>query len=161
MSLFEKNRIYRELEEREDLDMDVLKDTLEAIDEDRNTTLDNIAWLIESNEDKANRLKDKAKEFNQEAKRLLKKNESLMRYMTESIDDMGVKEVQTENHILKPRNYKASVIVMDKSKLPEQFKETVVVEEVKTKTSDLYQALKSGESIPGATLKPNRKTVIK
>lgn len=159
MSLFEKNRIYRELEEREDLDMDVLKDTLEAIDEDRNTTLDNIAWLIESNEDKANRLKDKAKEFNQEAKRLLKKNESLMNYMTESIDDMGVKEVQTENHILKPRNYKASVEIVDQSEIPNNFKEIVTVEKIDK--INLYQALKSGEVIPGATLKPNRKTVIK
>lgn len=159
MSLFEKNRIYRELEEREDLDMDILKDTLEAIDEDRNITLDNIAWLIENNEDKANRLKEKAKEFNQEAKRLLKKNESLMHYMTESIDDMGVKEVQTENHILKPRNYKASVEIVDQSAIPNNFKEMVAVEKIDK--TNLYQALKSGEVIPGATLKPNRKTVIK
>lgn len=160
MSLFKKNRVYRELEEREDLDMDVLKDTLEAIDEDRNTTLDNIAWLIESNEDKANRLKEKAKEFNQEAKRLLKKNESLMRYMTESIDDMGVKEVQTENHILKPRNYTPSVIVEDEKLPKEYWKEKVKIEKTPDKTI-LRKLLKSGESIPGATLKPNRKTVIK
>lgn len=159
MNLFEKNEIYRQLEEREDLDIDVLKDTLETIDEDRNLTLDNIAWMIESNEDRASRLKTKAKEFNEEAKRLIKKNETLMNYMTEAIDDMGVKEVETENHILKPRNYKASVEIVDQSAIPNSFKEMVAVEKVDK--TNLYQALKSGEAIPGAELKPNRKTVIK
>lgn len=158
-NLFELNNNYRELQQMENVDYETIKDTLEAIDEDRNTRLDNIAWLMESNEDKANRLKDKAKEFTQEANRLIKKNKSLMRYMTEVIDDMGVKEVQTENHILKPRNYKAAIEITDESMIPNNFKEMVVTEKIDK--PNLYQALKSGEVIPGATLKPNRKTVIK
>lgn len=157
-NLFELNNNYRELQQMEEVDYETIKDTLEAIDEDRNTRLDNIAWLMEFNEDKANRLKDKSKEFSQEANRLTKKNKSLMRYMTEVIDDMGVKEVQTENHILKPRNYKASVDV-EEEKLPKKYWKQKIKEEP-DKTL-LYELLKSGEDIPGATLKPNRKTVIK
>ena len=157
-NLFELNNNYRELQQMENVDYETIKDTLEAIDEDRNTRLDNIAWLMEFNEDKANRLKDKSKEFDQEAKRLTNQNESLMRYMTEAIDDMGVKEVQTENHILKPRNYKASVDV-EEEKLPKKYWKQKI-EEKPDKTL-LRELLKSGEVIPGAELKPNRKTVIK
>lgn len=44
MNLFELNQTYRDLEEREDLDSEVLADTLDSINDAREIKLDNIAY---------------------------------------------------------------------------------------------------------------------
>lgn len=71
----------------------------------------------------------------------------------------GLKEIRTEHHILKPRNYRDSVIVEEIRKLPIDY----VVEEktIKTDKKKLYEDLKAGKEITGAHLKANRRTLIK
>ena len=86
-------------------------------------------------------------------------NERLQEFLTKAIDDSGQKEIQTENHILKPRNYKDSVIVESTKDLPIDY--IVCSEVVKPNKKLIYEDIKKGKSIRGAHLKSNRKTVIK
>ena len=74
MNLFELNEKYRELEQQEDLEPEVLKDTLDAINDSREVKLDNIATWIEKNNSQINWLKDKVKELTETKKRLDNKN---------------------------------------------------------------------------------------
>lgn len=159
MNLFELNEKYRELEQQDDLEPEVLKDTLDAINDSREVKLDNIATWIEKNNSQINWLKGKVKELTETKKRLDNKNRSLMNYLTAAIDDAGLKEMQTTNHLLKPRNYRASVVVTDEDQVPADYLTTRTVTSVDKKAA--YAELKAGEMIPGMELKPNRKTTIK
>lgn len=158
MNLFEINEQYRTVEEM-DLDPKTLQDTLDAIADAREVKLDNIAYLIEKNKMQADFLANKIKEL-QEAKRVAdNKQKSLKQYMTDALDEAGIKELQTANHILKTRNYKKSTIVDSLDDLPDEFKITKT--EVVADKKALYTALMEGNEIKGAHLKDNRGTVIK
>lgn len=159
MNLFELNEKYRELEQRDDLDPETLKDTLDSINDSREVKLDNIANWIENNQADIDFLDKKIKQLQADKKSLVNRTKSLMEYMTTAIDDSGLKELKTENHILKPRNYRASVSIINEDDIPSEYFE-VKTEEKVNKTA-IYNAIKDGKIVNGAELKPNRKTVIK
>ena len=159
MNLFELNEKYRELEQRDDLDPEALKDTLDSISDSREVKLDNIANWIENNQANIDFLDKKIKQLQADKKSLVNRTKSLMEYMTTAIDDSGLKELKTENHILKPRNYRASVYISDEKEIPSEFIKFKAVESIDKKA--IYELLKNGETVRGAELKPNRKTVIK
>lgn len=83
----------------------------------------------------------------------------IKQYMTDVMDDAGIKKLQTDNHMLSVRNYKASTVIDDEDKLPSEYKEITSV--VKPNKKEIYQALKDGLTVDGAHLEPNRGTVIK
>lgn len=159
MNLFELNEKYRELEQRDDLDPETLKDTLDSINDSREVKLDNIANWIENNQADIDFLDKKIKQLQADKKSLVNRTKSLMEYMTTAIDDSGLKELKTENHILKPRNYRASVYISNEKDIPSEFVKFKAVETIDKKA--IYELLKNGETVRGAELKPNRKTVIK
>ena len=159
MNLFELNEKYRELEQRDDLDPETLKDTLDSINDSREVKLDNIANWIEKNQAQIDFLDKKIKQLQADKKSLANRTKSLMAYMTTAIDDSGLKELKTENHILKPRNYRASVYISDEKEIPSELVKFKAVETIDKKA--IYELLKNGETVRGAELKPNRKTVIK
>ena len=159
MNLFELNEKYRELEQRDDLDPETLKDTLDSINDSREVKLDNIANWIENNQADIDFLDKKIKQLQADKKSLVNRTKSLMEYMTTAIDDSGLKELKTKNHILKPRNYRASVYISDEKEIPSEFIKFKAVESIDKKS--IYELLKNGETVRGAELKPNRKTVIK
>lgn len=159
MNLFELNQAYKDLETRDDLDIEVLADTLEAIADEREVKLDNVATWIEKNKMQIDWVTEKVKALQAKKASLTNLNKSLQGYMTQSLDDAGIKELQTKNHILKPRNYKASVVVDSLDDLPADFKNTKT--EVVADKTKIYKALSAGEDVPGAHLKPNRGTTIK
>ena len=158
MNVFELNNAIKQVQEK-DLDPETLADTLESLELPRNEKLDNVATWIEENNMKLQWLKDKKRQLSDVETSIKNQNERLQEFLTQAIDDSGQKEIQTENHILKPRNYKDSVIVEATEKLPIDY--IVCSEVVKPNKKLIYEDLKKGKSISGAHLKSNRKTVIK
>ena len=158
MNVFELNNAIKIVKEK-DLDPETLKDTLESLELPRNEKLDNVATWIEENNMKLQWLKEKKRKLSDVETSIKNQNERLQEFLTQAIDDSGQKEIQTENHILKPRNYKDSVIVEETKKLPIDY--IVCSEVVKPNKKLIYEDLKKGKSIRGAHLKSNRKTVIK
>lgn len=158
MNVFELNNAIKQVQEK-DLDPETLKDTLESLELPRNEKLDNVATWIEENNMKLQWLKEKKRQLSDVEASIKNQNERLQEFLTHAIDDSGQKEIQTENHILKPRNYKDSVIVEATEKLPIDY--IVCSEVVKPNKKLIYEDLKKGKSITGAHLKSNRKTVIK
>lgn len=163
MNLFELNENYRKVEalfdDGADVSEQVLKDTLESIGEARDTTLDHIAFLIERNTAKKDFYVNKLKELRLAKKSAENTVDRLQAYMTRAMDDAGLKELQTENYVLKPKNNKASVAVDDMSAIPDQFMVTKTT--AAPDKNALFKVLKTGEKIPGVHLEPSRKTVIK
>lgn len=163
MNLFDLNENYRKVEALFDNGADVseqaLKDTLESIGEARDVMLDRVAFLIERNTAKGDFYAKKIKELQLAKKSAENTVNRLQGYMTSAMDDAGLKELQTENHVLKPRNYKESVVVDNASAIPDQFMVSKLT--IMPDKTAIYKALKAGEEVPGVHTKPNRKTVIK
>ena len=160
MNLFELNDSFRALQDRDDLDPTVLADSLDAIQDTREVKWDNIATWIDHNNATTNWITQRIKELQDKKKYLENQSKNLMTYLTDSIDDAGYKEARTANHILKPRNYKASVVIGDPDKLPLTFIHTETKTISRPDKKALYKALKAGDQVPSAKLVPNRKTVI-
>lgn len=157
MNLMEINEAIEKLEAM-DLDPETLKDTLDSLEVTRDEKLDGIASWIEKNSMQVDWLIKKEKAVREAKSSLIKRNQSLMDYLTFIIDQTGYKELKTENHIFKPRNYRASTVVDDETKLPKKYLKSETVYKV-DKTA-IYNDLKDGQEVPGAYLKANRKTRI-
>lgn len=160
MNLFELNDSFRALQDRDDLDPTVLADSLDAIQDTREVKWDNIATWIDHNNATTDWITQRIKELQDKKKYLENQSKNLMTYLTDSIDDAGYKEARTANHILKPRNYKASVLIGDPDKLPMTFVHTETKTISRPDKKAIYTALKAGQEVPAAKLVPNRKTVI-
>lgn len=159
MNLFELNDNYKELASRDDLDPTILKDTLDAIQDDRRSKLDNLATWADQCKSEIDFMSDKKKSWEDEITYRKNKLAWIKQYITDVLDDAGIKRLTTDNHLLSARNFKASTIIDNDEKLPDKFKVTETT--TKPDKKAIYKALKAGEEVPGAHLKPNRNTVIK
>lgn len=163
MNLFELNDNYRKVEALFDDGAEVseqaLKDTLESIGEARDVTFDHVAFLIERNTAKTDFYAKKIKELQLAKKSAENAVTRLQAYMTRGMDDAGLKELKTENYVLKPRNYKASVVIDNTHAIPDQYMVSKLT--ITPDKNAIFKALKAGEEVPGVHTKPNRKTVIK
>ncbi|WP_242367740.1 siphovirus Gp157 family protein [Lactobacillus intestinalis] len=157
MNVFELNTAIKQVQEM-DIDSETLADTLESLELPRNEKLDNVASWIEENKMKIEWLKGKRKQLSDLETKYKKQTERLQEFLTMAIDDSGQKEVKTKNHILKPRNYRDSVIVEATKDLPIDY--VIRKEVIQPDKKLLYKDLKAGKEISGAHLKSNRKTVI-
>ena len=157
MNVFELNTAIKQVQEM-DIDSETLADTLESLELPKNEKLDNVASWIEENKMKIEWLKGKRKQLSDVETQLKKQTDRLQDFLTQAIDDSGKKEIQTENHLLKPRNYRDSVIVEATKDLPIDY--VIRKEVIQPDKKLLYKDLKAGKEISGAHLKSNRKTVI-
>lgn len=158
MKLFEINDAIKQIADKDDLDPEMLKDTLDSLTLTRDEKLDGLAGLIERDSADIDFLTNKIKQLTEQKRHFENQKNNLLNYMTEVIDDAGLKQVKTEHYILKPRNYRQKTIISDESKLPDSYhvkKEVLSIDKRK-----LYSDLKDGVNVPGAHLEPNRKTVI-
>lgn len=163
MNLFEINETIKAVMAKyndpdSQMDEDAFKDTLDSLEATRNDKLDGLAGWYDSNNSKINFIEDKIRALQEEKKRLTNQNKGIMDYMTSTIDEAGIKSVQTAHHLLRPRNYRESVKVDPTVQLPKDYIKTEEIEKVNKKL--LYQDLRAGIKIPGAELVPNRKTTI-
>lgn len=162
MNLFELGQQYQELADREDLDPTVLADTLDSIEDTWNSKANNIARWIESLDADIEWLMKKKRSISDELSYRKNLRANLMTYLTSAIDDRGLKEVHTDDYILRPRNYKQRTVIDDEDKIPGEYRNYAKYQGMyDVKKNDVYKALKDGKDVPGAHLEPNRNTVIK
>ena len=162
MNLFELGQQYQALADREDLDPTVLADTLDSIDDTWSDKANNIARWIESLDSDVDWLTKKKRSISDELSYRKNLRTNLMTYLTSAIDDRGLKEVHTDDYILRPRNYKQRAVIDDEDKIPGEYRNHAKYQGMyDIKKNDVYKALKDGKNVPGAHLEPNRSTVIK
>lgn len=162
MNLFELGQQYQALADREDLDPTVLADTLDSIDDTWSDKANNIARWIESLDSDVDWLMKKKRSISDELSYRKNLRANLMTYLTSAIDDRGLKEVHTDDYILRPRNYKQRTVIDDEDKIPGEYRNYAKYQGMyDIKKNDVYKALKDGKNVPGAHLEPNRKVIIR
>ena len=99
------------MSQREDLDPAVLRDTLDAIGDARAVKLENIASWIDNLRMERDFIKEKTAAWQKEKISRDQKIEWLQAYLTEALEQMGVKSFRTENHLLKVRDFRPRTII--------------------------------------------------
>lgn len=157
--LYELADKYKELSEREDLDPEVLHDTLDAINDALEDKADNIAAWIDELTNAAKRKKVKADEWKSSAKADLNRAENLKQYLIQELNYAGKKKVETDRFLLSTRNNAPSTVIDDETLIPDTFKTKKVTKSV-DKTA-IKEAIKLGEDVPGAHLQASQSITIK
>ena len=162
MNLFQLSQQYQQLADNDELDPTVIADTLDSINDAWEDKLNNIAKWIESLDSDINFLANKKRSISDELSYRKNLRNNLMTYMTEAIDERGLKEVHTEDFILRPRNYKQRTVIDDEGKIPPEYRNYEKYQGMfDVDKAAVYKALKDGANVPGAHLKKNRGVVIK
>ena len=162
MNLFELNEQYQQLADNDELDPTVIADTLDSINDAWEDKLNNIAKWCESLDSDIDFLTKKKRSISDELSYRKNLRANLMTYLTSAIDDRGLKEVHTDDYILRPRNYKQRTVIDDEDKIPGEYRNYAKYQGMyDIKKNDVYKALKDGKNVPGAHLEPNRKVMIK
>lgn len=162
MNLFQLSQQYQQLADNDELDPTVIADTLDSINDAWEDKLNNIAKWCESLDSDIDFLTKKKRSISDELSYRKNLRANLMTYLTSAIDDRGLKEVHTDDYILRPRNYKQRTVIDDEDKIPGEYRNYAKYQGMyDIKKNDVYKALKDGKEVPGAHLEPNRKTSIK
>lgn len=158
-NLYELNSQIEKLESAEDIDPQVLSDTLESLTLTRDSKLANIAHWILNNKATMDGLDDRIKAMQKRKKVLVNLNNRLNDYITTALDSADIKKLETEDVLLSPRSFKAKVVIPDETKLTADY--VTRKTEYKPNKVKIYADLMANKVVNGAILQPNRKTVIK
>lgn len=141
-----------------DIDPQTLKDTADALTMSRDDKLDGLAYVIESDNKEIEWLKNKIQSLQKELKARKNHETGLKEYLVYSMEDAGLKKLQTENHLLKTRKQAPSVNVVDESKVPAQY--IVHAETTRIDKKKLRDVLKENK-VPGVELQQKNGVTIK
>lgn len=158
--LYELANNYRNLTElidREDVEQDLIQNALKECQGDIEEKVDNIVKLIRNTESDIEGYKAEEKRLNARRKSLENTVTSLKNYLDSSLKGLGLKEVKTTLFTCKFQKSKASVEVLDQEVIPREF----IVTEEKVDKKKLYETLKAGQEVEGASLKINESLRIR
>ncbi|HAT4172326.1 TPA: siphovirus Gp157 family protein [Clostridium perfringens] len=158
--LYELANNYRNLTElidREDVEQDLIQNALKECQGDIEEKVDNIVKLIRNTESDIEGYKAEEKRLNARRKSLENTVTSLKNYLDSNLKALNLREVKTKLFSCKYQKSKASVEVLDQEVIPKEF---IVIEE-KVDKKKLYEALKAGQEIEGASLKENESLRIR
>lgn len=142
----------------EDMDAEMIADTLEGIEGEFTDKAEQILAIIKNNSALEEALKAEAKSLTERAKALANKNENLKAYIASSMATMDKKKLNAGIHTITVRAGVKSAQIDDVSKLPSTYVE-YKTETVPDKRA-ILAALKAGDEIEGATLKTGKQSLI-
>lgn len=158
--LYELANNYRNLTElidREDVEQDLIQNALKECQGDIEEKVDNIVKLIRNTESDIEGYKAEEKRLNARRKSLENTVTSLKNYLDSNLKALNLREVKTKLFSCKYQKSKASVEVLDQEVIPREF----IVTEEKVDKKKLYEALKAGQEVEGASLKENESLRIR
>jgi len=159
MKLYEMATNYQQLSNREDLEPEILVDTLDSLKDSMEVKVDNIASWMDDNTADIEFMKKRIKAMQEEKKRLENLNKRLNSYVTDVLDQAEIKKMTTDQHIVSVRNYRASTVITEPDKLTADYVKEV--HEYQPDKAAIYKALSAGKTVSGAHLEANRKATIK
>lgn len=131
---------------------------LDTIDAEFDEKAENIACFIKSLKYESEALKNEENNLEMRRKKLEKKQDSLINYLTSCMDAIQKEKVNTSRCVLSFRKSKA-VNILDEHEIPVEF--IKVVEKKSPDKVGIKNAILSGTVVPGAEIVENRSLQIK
>lgn len=158
--LKEINNIVTFLEsENGDLDEQTIKDTKESVGlllEEKSNQLELILKDLESKEEKCKEIADF---YAKKAKQANEKRKALKELIITTMKGLGAKRLETETGTFTIKNNNPSLVIDDKSLIPEKF--ITMVQSDKIEKEEIKKAIKSGEEIAGVHLETSQSLLIR
>ena len=154
MKLYELTENYLQLlEMAEDMDPELLRDTLESIQESIEDKAENTAKLIKSLEADVKAIKEEEKRLADRRKALEKKIENIKDYLREQLELAGIDKVKRPTITVSIQNNPPSVRVVNEELIPSHF---MIPQPPKLDKKGILEKLKHGENVPGVELQQTR-----
>ena len=138
-----------ELADNPDVPTEMLKESLNSIDDEIDTKAENIAKVIKSIESDVAGLKGEEKRLADRRKGLENRIDNLKKYIEGSMRAVGKEKIRGKVFTLGIQRNAPSVDVIDEDVIPEQYFKT----KKELSKKDVLVALKKGEEVPGAAIK--------
>ncbi len=138
-----------ELVDNPDVPTEMLEESLNSIDDEIDTKVENIAKVIKSVESDIAGLKGEEKRLADRRKSLEGRIDNLKEYVEGSMRAVGKEKIRGKAFTLGIQRNAPSVDIIDEDVIPEQY--FITKKELSKK--DILVALKKGEEVPGAAIK--------
>jgi hypothetical protein len=150
-TLYELTGRWLDLLHNEDLDPEVLQDTLDAIDEEIDLKAENTAKLIKSWEAQALAIKQEEDRLNQRRKALENKAERTKNYLQQHFELIRKDKVKTPLFTVALQNNPPSLGVLKEGQIPRKYK---IKQPDKIDRKMILDDLKAGIKVRGASIAP-------
>ena len=159
MNLYKLTQNYQNvLEIAEQLDAETLKDTLDSIDDAINVKIENTAYVIKQLDANVAVIDTEIKRLQAMKSAQTNNAKNLKLYIQESMEKVGLDNVQGNLIKVAIQNNNKSVNVLDENKIPLVY---FTIQEPKLNKSAILESLKEGKKINGAELQSTRSIRIR
>jgi Siphovirus Gp157 len=142
----------QDMVDNEEVELDVVQDTLEAINVSVEEKFENISKLIKNLSGKVEMFKGEEKRIATKRKSMENKIDWLKNYMLTSLDITGKTKVEVGTFTVRKQKNPKSIVISEGAKIPEQF---LIPQEPKVDTKLVKEAvLKQGMVIEGVEEAP-------
>ena len=160
MKLYDLSNQYQSLFEcLDDLPEDAVNDTLEALEGDINEKLVNASALILNLEAEANAIKQAINKMELREHNLNKKACNIRKYITLYMENLGIKEIRSDQFKASLRTNMPSLIVDDESKIPAKYIKEKIVKSVDKIGIKIVLAI--GDTVEGCHLEQSKSLIYK
>ena len=149
MNLYELSLAFQEVQNM-DLDPEVMKDTLDSIEDAIENKAENIAKLIRNHEADISAYKEEEDRLKTKRQAMENKVKWLKTYLEDNMKLTGKTKFKSGMFNFSIQKNPASVNIVDEKAIPEEF---LIQQPPKVDKTTLKEALKNGIEIPGAELK--------
>lgn len=159
MKLYELTENYLQLlEMAEEMDPELIRDTLESIEESIAEKAENTAKLIKSLEADVKAIKEEEKRLADRRKALEKKIENIKEYLQDQLELAGIDKVKRPTITVSIQNNPPSVRIVNEEIIPSSY---MIPQPPKLDKKSILEKLRSGEKVPGVELAQGRSLRIR
>ncbi|MCT2870672.1 siphovirus Gp157 family protein [Limosilactobacillus fermentum] len=147
-----------------EIDEDIWRDTIEAIDGELEDKLDAMEHVMESYENDLAVLQkeeERRKEAVKNKKSVENRIKNFKRFMGYFLEASGKKKVTTDSHIYTLYHYKPMVYVDPDVELSEEYIKTMTYTQTSPDNDKLRKAIEDGKTVKGVRLLPNNQARVK
>lgn len=158
MKLYELTGKYREVSDMDDLDEITLKDTLDSLQEDIETKLQNIGFVIKEKKADLKAIEEAIHNLKEKKTSVEKSIERLQDYSQTTMEVIGIEKIKTPLLTVWIQDNKQSVNVLDEKKINLNY---FIEQPPKLDKTLLLADLKEGKEIEGAEIQQTRSLRIR
>jgi len=142
-----------------DLPAEVINDTLEALSGELEDKAVNVAKFLRNMETAAEAIKAAEAEMAKRRKALESRVKWLKDYLKGNMEACGISKIECPYFKIAIQKNPATVNILDENAIPDQFKEQVIT--WKINKAAIKDAIKAGETVPGAELSSGTRLAIR